>query len=88
MDKKKILVWCIIIIVLFLVPAIFMKQFFDLQNMVTIPTINFGEIRMPGLIAGGIGFWGFVLIIWGIGNMFYKVGKFIINKCIKKRTAS
>ena len=55
LDKKKIIVWTIIVLIAFFVPAIFMKQFFNLDNMVTVPTMNFGDITMPGIIAGGIG---------------------------------
>lgn len=85
MDKKKIIAWIIICLVLFFIPAIFMKQFFNLDNMVTIPTINFGDITMPGLLAGGIGFWGFILIIYGIIIAVRDGYKWIVSK--KKKTA-
>lgn len=87
MDKKKVLVWCIIILVLFFIPAIFVKQFLELDTFVKIPTINFGTITMPGLIAGGLGFWGMALIVIGI-IVGIKNGIISIKKCIKKRTAS
>lgn len=85
MDKKKIIAWIIICLVLFFIPAIFMKQFFNLEKMVTIPTINFGNITLPGLLVGGIAFWGFVLIICGIISAVHDGYKWIVSK--KKKTA-
>ena len=85
MDKKKIIVWTIIVLIAFFVPAIFMKQFFNLDNMVTVPTMNFGDITMPGIIAGGIGFWGFILVIWGIINVGNDGIKFIKSKLRQKK---
>lgn len=85
LNKKKVLVWTLIILIAFFIPAIFMKQFFNLDNMVTIPTINYGDITMPGLIAGGISFWGMILIIWGIGNAGYDGFKFIRSKLRQKK---
>lgn len=85
MNKKKIIVWTIIVLVAFFVPAIFMKQFFNLDNMVTVPTINFGDITMPGIIAGGIGFWGIILVIWGIINASNDGIKFIKSKLRQKK---
>lgn len=84
MDKKKIIAWIIICLVLFFIPAIFMKQFFNLDNMVTVPTINYGEITMPGLLAGGIAFWGFVLIICGIINAGHD-GYIYLKRFISKK---
>ena len=85
LDKKKIIVWTIIVLVAFFVPAIFMKQFFNLDNMVTVPTMNFGDITMPGIIAGGIGFWGIILVIWGIINAGNDGIKFIKSKLRQKK---
>lgn len=88
MDKKKVLVWCLIIILCILIPGIFMKQFLNLNNIVVVPTINFGNIKMPAIIAGALGFWGFLLLIYGIikGILYViKQLKKLISK--KKETA-
>lgn len=85
MNKKKVLVWTLIVLIAFFIPAIFMKQFFNLDKMVTIPTINYGNITMPSLLAGGIIFWGMILIIWGIGNAGYDGFKFIRSKLKQKK---
>lgn len=86
MDRKKIIAWTIIVLLLFFVPAIFIKQFLGLDSWETIPTINFGDITLPGIIVGGIFFWGIILILYAIFNGIKELILFI-KKSIKKRTA-
>lgn len=88
MDKKKVLVWCLIIILCILIPGIFMKQFLNLDSIVVVPTINFGDIKMPAIIAGALGFWGFLLLIYGIIKGILELIKYIKQFiCKKKKTA-
>lgn len=86
MDRKKVIAWTIIVLLLFFVPAIFIKQFLGLDSWETIPTINFGDITLPGIIVGGIFFWGIILILCAIFNGIKELILFI-KKSIKKRTA-
>jgi len=66
--NKKVLVWVAIISCITLVTGIFFKQFFSLDTFVTVPTINFGDITMPSILAGGLFFWGMLLIVCGLAE--------------------
>ena len=63
-DKtKKILVWCSIIIVMFVVAGTFMIQFFGWDTWLEVQTANYGKVTLPSILVGGFLFWLPILVL-------------------------